>query len=222
MKRSLKEQDPGPIRLRAANVIQDAILAGEFSAGQEIPQLPLSQRLGLSQSSVREALLELEYRGFIRKSGRNWKLIELSEDELADLYQVRLLLEPEACRLAAAHWTAASREELEGTLRRMAKAASRKNYREHWAADIDFHAAIWRAQPNRSLEKQLVNVCMPIFAHGVLSTQAVSPESYRRSVAWHALIAKLLEARDGERAAQVARKVIPRFHRLNLADFWRR
>ena len=208
-----------PIRIGAANLIQGAILEGQVLPGQEIPQLPLAKRLGLSQSSIREALQELEYRGMIQKSGRSWKVTQLSEDEMADLYQVRALLEPHACSLAAAHWNHDAGVKLEDCLKRMAKAARQRNYREHWSADIDFHQTIWRVQPNRFLERQLHMVCMPIFAHGLLHHTTIPESSYRRSIQWHSLIVELLRTRDAARVTRVVSRIVRRFHRLNLEDF---
>jgi Transcriptional regulators len=208
-----------PIRIGAANLLQEAILSGQVKPGQEIPQLPLAKRLGLSQSSVREALQELEYRGVIRKRGRNWIVTELSEGELAGLYEVRALLEPYACRLAAMLWTDAGTAQLEECMRRMRNAAARRNYRDHWNADIEFHQTIWRVQPNRSLERQLNLVCMPIFAHGVLQHAAIPASSYQRSLRWHALILDLLRQRDAAGVEQAVRRIVRGFHRLNLKDF---
>jgi len=220
MNRIRKDFDrSAPIRIGAANLIQEAILEGQVVPGQEIPQLPLARSMGLSQSSIREALQELEYRGMIRKAGRSWKVTQLSEDEMADLYQVRALLEPHACRLAAAHWNHAAGIELDACLVRMSKAAAQQDYREHWSADIDFHQTIWRVQPNRFLERQLHMVCMPIFAHGVLHHTTILESSYRRSLRWHALIVELLRTRDADRVARVVSRIIRRFHRLNLEDF---
>jgi len=208
-----------PIRISAANLIQATILQGEVLPGEEIPQLPLAKRLGLSQSSVREALQELEYSGIIQKSDRSWKVTQLSTDEMADLYEIRALLEPHACSLAATHWNDAAAIELEDCLRRMVKAAQSSDYREHWSADIAFHHTIWRVQPNRALERQLQMVCMPIFAHGLLNHTTIHESSYRRSIQWHRLIWELLRTRDSVRVGRVVHRIVRRFHRLNLEDF---
>jgi DNA-binding GntR family transcriptional regulator len=210
-----------PIRVSVANFIEEAVLTGEFLPGREVPQLLLAKRLGVSQSSIREGLQDLEYRGMIRKRARSWIVTQLAQDELADLYEVRALLEPRACKLAAVTWTETATAEIEGCLRQMKEAADKQNYREHWRADVEFHRIIWRNQPNRALERELNAVCMPLFADGVLKQTRVPASSYARSIAYHALMVNLLRTRNADRIEQVVMRLVRNFHRLNLHDFWK-
>jgi DNA-binding GntR family transcriptional regulator len=209
-----------PIRVTVANFIEEAVLAGEFLPGQEVPQLLLANRLEVSQSSIREGLQDLEYRGMIRKRARSWVVTQLTQDELADLYEVRALLEPRACKLAAVTWTEKAATDIERCLRQMKEAADRQSYREHWSADIEFHRTIWRNQPNRALERELNSVCMPLFADGVLKKTRVPSRSYARSIAYHTLMVNLLRTRNADRMEQVVTRLVRNFHRLNLHDFW--
>jgi DNA-binding GntR family transcriptional regulator len=90
-----------PVCLQAANMIEEAILCGHILPGEEVPQLTLSKRLGLSQPTIREALQELEHRGLVVKHGRIRTVTNFSEQDLGNIFQVRMLLEPFACRLSA-------------------------------------------------------------------------------------------------------------------------
>lgn len=208
-----------PIRVGAANLLQDAILRGDFRPGEEIPQTKLSQNMGLSQSSVREALQELETRGLIVKQGRTWTVTELSQDDLADLYQVRAALEPLACRLAAYQWREELTDELEDCLERMRQAALAKDYLQHSRADMDFHQSIWRWQPNRYLEKHLDRLCMKLFAYDLVERSGCAYLDFERSLRQHRTIISALRTRDGARAEKVVRRLIERFHRQDVVDF---
>lgn len=209
----------GPIRVGLANLLQDEILSGRIAPGSRIQQLDLARRLKLSQSAVREALQELEHRGLLRKRGRSWEVTRLSDGELVDHFQVRALLEPFACRLAAFHWTEEATRRLEDCVSRMEEAARLADYAMHWAADVDYHLTIWEVQPNRCLEQLLKTVSLPVFANGLLRHAAIPPESYRRSLRWHLLLLRLLRVRDGIAAERAARRAVREFLALNLKDF---
>lgn len=210
-----------PIRQRAANQVQEAILRGHYQPGDEISQLALARELGLSQASIREALQELEHRGLLQKQRRTWLITRLTETDLSHLYQVRALLEPLACRLAAFEFSQETGARLEQCLARMTEAAKAGHYAEHSRADIEFHQLIWKNQPNRLLEKHLNMLCLPLFAFDLLKRTRLVCLDFERSLRQHRLIVGLLRARDGERAERVVRRLMQRFHRQDIEDFRR-
>src|SRR5687768_8159377 len=116
-----------PARAGAVDVLQQAILDGKLRPDEDVPQLKLAEQLGLSQTTIREALQELEHRGLIVKRGRTRSVISLTYSELADMYQVRGLLEPFACHLAAYHWTDSADREAEDCLALAERAAAERN-----------------------------------------------------------------------------------------------
>lgn len=210
-----------PIRIKAADLVQQAILSGRLSPGSEIPQLKLARSMGLSQASVREALQELEHRGLIVPHGRTRTIIDLSEDDLYQMCQVRMLLEPVACRLAAENWTPTFCECLESNLAAMQAAAHAGNWREILRVDLEFHRAIWRHQSNRYLEKHLNILCVPLFAYALVRRKDSGvPENYRL-VAQHRTIVNMLRTRDGPRVERLLRRIIERDNRQDLAEYRR-
>jgi DNA-binding GntR family transcriptional regulator len=210
-----------PIRQRAANLVQEAILRGHLQPGDEISQLALAKDLGLSQASVREALQELEHRGLLEKRGRTWLITRLSEDDLGELYQIRALLEPLACRLAASHFNQGAGEQLDECLSRMTRASRGGDYPEHSRADMEFHQLIWRIQPNRLLEKHLNILCLPLFAYDLVKRTELDCMDFERSLRQHRLVVEVLRTHDGEKTEKVVRRLIQRFHRQDMIDFRR-
>ncbi len=210
-----------PIRMGAAALVQEAILAGHMKPGDELPQLKLAQKLGLSQASLREALQELEHRGLLVRKGRTRAIINLSEDELAQLFQLRGVLEPLACRLAADCWTEKAGQELEQCLAQMRCAAERNDYREHLRLDLEFHRLIWQSQPNKYLSAHLEMICFQLFAFELIERAEAAYLDFNRTIQQHRFILTLLRSRDGDRVERLIRRLIDRFHRLDLADYRR-
>jgi DNA-binding GntR family transcriptional regulator len=94
----------GAIPLRTAAVldaIKRAILAGELRPGQSLVEAELAQRLGVSKTPVREALKTLSGAGLVTMSPyRGATVRAIDADTARAIYDMRLLLEPEAVRRA--------------------------------------------------------------------------------------------------------------------------
>lgn len=210
-----------PVRYQAVSMIEEAILHGHVRPGEEVPQLKLSQLLGLSQPLIREALQELEHRGLVVKRGRVRTVTNLTEQDLGSIFEVRLLLEPFACRLAAYSWTQRMSDELEHCLAQMRKAAEEQDYRFHISLDMEFHRTIWRHQPNRQLERLLNVLCTPLFAYELVWRGGPGCLDFEWNLRQTQKILTVLRTRDGERSERVVRHIIGRFQRHDLADYRR-
>jgi DNA-binding GntR family transcriptional regulator len=81
----------------AVNEIRRRILAGEIAAGEKVHTGSIAKDLGISPVPVREALQALQGEGLIRIVGHRGAIAApTSAKELAELYQLRELLEPAA------------------------------------------------------------------------------------------------------------------------------
>lgn len=209
------------IRLHIADLIEEAILSGQIRPGDEVPQLKLSKELGVSQPSVREALQELEYRALVVKKGRRRTVTDFSEEDLSNMFQVRTVLEPFACRLASYAWTRQLGEDLETCLAAMKQAGDQRNDREYLRRDLEFHRTIWRGQPNRQLEFQLNVLCVPLFAYELVRRSGSGIIPYEWNLRQTRIILTVLQTRDGEKAERAVRHITERFRRRDLSDYRR-
>src|SRR6201986_2990287 len=81
--------------------IKHAILAGELKPGQALVETDLAEVLGVSKTPVREALKTLAGAGLVTMSPYKGGTVRVVDDELVrSVYDLRLLLEPEAVRRA--------------------------------------------------------------------------------------------------------------------------
>src|SRR5580658_4275181 len=84
--------------------IKHAILTGELRPGQSLVETDLAEVLGVSKTPVREALKTLAGAGLVTMSQYRGAVVRVIDGETAHaIYDMRLLLEPEAVRRAAAH-----------------------------------------------------------------------------------------------------------------------
>ena len=212
-----------PVRLQAADVVQDAIMNGLLQPGEKLRQRMLATQFKLSHSAVREVLLELENRGLITKRGSSYAISLFSEDEFQDLSMMRQLLEPVACRLAAEHWQADLGDKLEACLERMRTAFEEKDLLVSWECDRQFHRIIWKHQPNRILEAHLEKICTQLFAFYIspkVVEQYYPVAPFKRIFAEHSVILDVLRTRDGALAERIVRRILVRSGR-HAFKVWR-
>ena len=91
-----------PSRTEAVlDAVKRAILAGELRPGQSLVETELAQLLGVSKTPVREALKTLAGAGLVTMSAyRGATVRAIDPASAAAIYDLRLLLEPEAVRRA--------------------------------------------------------------------------------------------------------------------------
>src|SRR5687768_7257440 len=87
-----------PSRLRlvddVSHSLEDAILAGRMRPGERLVETRLCAELGVSRTTLREALLMLQRRGLVRSEPRRGTFVtRLSRQESRDLCLARALLE---------------------------------------------------------------------------------------------------------------------------------
>jgi len=103
--------------------MRDAILSGELAPGTKLRQEKLAERFGTSRIPVREALRALEYEGLVRSAPyRGFAVTELDADDIEEVYDLRILLEGHAVRLAVLLITDDDLRTLEGLYREMMEA----------------------------------------------------------------------------------------------------
>ncbi len=91
-----------PLRDGVATEIRRLILDGTLEPGERLIEDRLAEQLGVSRNPVREAIRILEAEGFLEVAARRGSSVAtLSAKQAADLFDVRLALEPLGARLAA-------------------------------------------------------------------------------------------------------------------------
>ncbi len=185
--------------------LRRSLLRGDLEPGQRLVQEVLARQLGTSRLPVRDALRRLERDGLVEPDGRGtYHVVRWGPEELAQLYEVRLLLEPEAAAKAARRLEPGELIELR-RLHASLEAAAREGDADGFVeANQQFHFAIYRACGNPRLVRAIEGVWrgLPPLAPLLL------PEQLQRSVRDHAEILRQLQARSARGAAAALRRHI--------------
>lgn len=96
------DRQAAPIRTQTIEKLREAILDDYFKPGDRLYEKDLCEQFGVSRTTVREALRQLEAEGLVATVPNQGPVVtRVLLDEAEDIYQIRELLECLACRLFA-------------------------------------------------------------------------------------------------------------------------
>jgi len=178
-----------------AESVRSAIYAGRFKPGDAVREMQIARELRVSQTTVREALLQLEHAGLVvREANRGTRITILSEEDVRERIAVRIVLETTAAVDAARRMAPSDLAELENRKQQLATAIRRNHYYEAAQLDLAFHRIIWRKCANQTLFRMLDDLTAPLFAF-ISVRQSTNLEDLKRRVGSHDPIFEALRAR---------------------------
>jgi DNA-binding GntR family transcriptional regulator len=198
-----------PIRVdsvvnQAHDQIRAMILRGDIPAGGRLGQGELAEMLGISRTSVREALRRLTGDGLAEfHTNRGFFVADIGLEGVLHRLEVRTLLEPGIARLAAQRRgdedLAALREAVRGE--RSAKTAQAVH-----DASRAFHVALARASGNEELQRTLEQLWIVDVGRRLLARRRAVPSWQSQDVAEHETILAAVAEGDPERSERLMRK----------------
>lgn len=179
-----------------------AMVSGELAPGALVSVPTLAARFGVSATPVREAMLDLEKRGFVTSvRNKGFRVTAVSEQDLRDLVQVRRWLEAPAMRIVAQKLPSLAIGPYRILADAIVAAARRADFPEYLAADSAFHLALLDLVENRRLVDVVAELRSQTRMVGLV-TMSHSLELEKSSLEHHTLL-DLLAAGRGEEAEQL-------------------
>ncbi len=158
----LKQPETALRHQRVVDSIREMILSGEFVGGDRLYEPALCNRVGVSRTLIREALIIIAEDGLVEyRPNRGYVVREFSLSEILDAYVVREALESLACRLAAERGiTPEQRAQMRALLAQgddLLAGNALDNAGREALRDINvrFHEAIMQASANATLADSL-------------------------------------------------------------------
>lgn len=131
-------------------VVREMVRSGRLEPGELYSVYQLAEALGVSRSPVREGLLKLAEAGLVTfERNRGFRVVVPSGREIAEIFGVRLALEPAAARRVAARRGPGARQALDAVLAAMRSAAEAGDEDRFWTEDRGLHEYILSTAGNR-------------------------------------------------------------------------
>ncbi len=162
----------GLLKDQAVERMREAIIGGRIPLGTKLVEREVAAMLGISRMPVHEAFIALEKEGLVVTRTDARYVIELTEIDIVQLYQVRLVLERLAVELAAKNTCPTNQRALTDLLQTMRKSVAERDRSLYTRTDVDTHREIWRQSANRHLITTLNTMIGPVFMFVAANVEA--------------------------------------------------
>ena len=149
---------------KVRDVIKQRILDGQYHAHEYIRETGIAQELDVSRTPVREALRELTSEGWLEAIPHHGsRVVAWTEKDAREVFELRLVLEPMAVRLASENMTEDCLSQLEAMATRMERLSERVDAEPSVRNEIaslnhEFHRELIQASGNQRLASVLESV----------------------------------------------------------------
>ncbi len=199
---SIEELRPSSsLRSRVESSLAAAIISGELEPGTMVSVPALAAKFAVSATPVREAMLNLEKRGFVESvKNKGFKVTAVSEQDLREIAQLRSWLEGSAMRTVAERLRGASLEPYRELARNIVASAERGDLEAYLGADSAFHTALLALTDNDRLVELVAELRRQTRMVGLADLRP--SEALSRSADEHQELLDLLALGDGDAAEE--------------------
>ena len=218
--------------VRAQLRLREMILAGELPAGSRIAELNLVDKLGVSRTPIRTALMKLEQEGLLEAlANGGYAVRTFTERDVSDAIELRGTLEGLAARLAAERGCApVVLSEARACLNQIdqllaSDSLNDEAFSAYVAHNERFHGLLAEMTGSAVVERELERVIGLPFASpsGFVISQANSPQARDMLIIaqdQHRQVLAAIEQREGARAEAIMREH-SRMAQRNLSEAMR-
>lgn len=189
----------------AYNILRAAIIDGTYPPGERVTEQEVSATAGVSRTPVREALQRLEAEGLITVTAHQGAVVaSWDQGDADDIFELRVMLEGYAARLAAQRASKEDLVELRQLATKQSKEAKKRDagYIER-IADLNnqFHNRLQQAAASSRLQTMLATLSNAPLVYQTFRDYA--RDDLNRSARHHMELVEAIEAGDGNWAYAV-------------------
>ena len=174
-------------------LVRDSILHGNLRPGERLIESQLIRDLGVSRAPIRDAFWALEKQGYVKMTPHKGTfVIELSFQEVEEIYDARCVLESWAARQAKQNAQPQDLKELRQLYRAMERFAKQGDLLSTFNTDMRFHQKIWNLSGNHKIEQILNNICPALLTYIHIKVRS-DPFGMQEGLGQHKEILSLLE-----------------------------
>ncbi|MEU6540973.1 GntR family transcriptional regulator [Streptomyces sp. NPDC047000] len=154
---------PSTRHSQAYEGLRSLLLSGTFAPGTRLTEADLTQRFGVSRSTMRAVLVQLTQEGYVTSEvNRGVRTRDFTVEEALDILEARETLESALAGKAAECATEEEIEELRRTLQFMADCQARGDQEGYSQGNRTFHQQIKRAAHQQTLARAYDTLLYPL------------------------------------------------------------
>jgi len=149
-------QGSASLEARVYNELREEILSGGFKKGESLTEHMLTQKLGVSRTPVRSAPQRLAEDGLVSLTpNRGAVVLGITEEDIIDIYRIRMRLEGLASAMAAEKITEEGKQQLSENVALSEFYIQRQDTEHIEELDTVFHRMIYEASGSRMIARIL-------------------------------------------------------------------
>src|SRR5665647_1692927 len=157
-----KVEQVASLRDRISESLSAAIISGELAPGTLVSVPTLASQFAVSATPVREAMLDLEQRGFVASvRNKGFRVTEVSEQDLREIVELRQLIEAPAMRQLAGSFPVETLPQWRALAEQIAVHADSANLTGFIESDRGFHLGLLGLYGNVRLVDMVHEPCRP-------------------------------------------------------------
>jgi len=202
-----KFKPPATLVEKVAEFLSEMILDGSLKPGEQITEVDLNRRFGISRSPIREALRILEQKGLMTNIPRKGSYVRtVTETDIAEIFPVRAILEGFAARLSVPNLGKEDFEKLKVSIAKMKESANKDDFKSFLRYHYDFHRIFIKASKNKFLIKLLEDILnQALWLH---QAYIYFHSTSQHSIEQHYEILRTFEKKDAKKAERLVVKHI--------------
>lgn len=190
--------------------LSDKINEGTLKPKERIDIAQICEKLNISRTPVREALVQLENERYLEKLPRRGFVIrELSAEKVKEIYAIIGCLEAYAASLALSKITESDLNKLDGLTVRMDEALKKRKFNDYYNLQVKFHDIFILASSNNELYL-LISSLKHRFrkqVYSIFKNKETLLEGLTRANKQHKQIVRLFKSGNEEKINHFFRKV---------------
>nr|MEE4268356.1 GntR family transcriptional regulator [Candidatus Krumholzibacteria bacterium] len=194
------------LRQQVYGILREDLKAGLLQPGQTIKLDQIAQRLGISRTPLREALLQLELEGFVTIKPRSGIVVRrLTEQDIRHLYQMIGALESSVLSTERPDISPAQIADMRQLNSRMQAAVQDEDFDRYYAANLALHNSYLELSTNPELVHQVAVMKQRLY--DFTPRRDILRDWEESSTREHEAIVTALEQGDLDEAARLIREV---------------
>jgi DNA-binding GntR family transcriptional regulator len=188
---------------RAYQELRRILLEHGYASGAKLSEIGCSERLGVNRGDARMAMARLYSEGLLIKGDKcGYRIPTMTAEQMQEIYEVRLLLETVAAKLAVKRFTKTDIHRMSSFCDDMEMMANKGYDLGVCEADLRFHEALIQAAHNSKLTQIYQRSNLPLTFDETISSDR-NKELFQENVKQHRMILAALEKRNEKQVIQL-------------------
>ena len=192
------------IKDQVYNIIKENILSERYRPGEKVNEVLLAKELGVSRSPVRSAINELVGEGLLESKPHHYvRVRKLTEKEILDVYELRLLVEQFAIEKLVETLDEEMIKQLRSFANEFSTCCTYDQLLKYVELDTRFHTFLINHTGNRLVIETFGRIGAMITPFRVISLK--SKERFEESIGEHVGMIEALCEKDAKKATEACR-----------------